>query len=138
MATFNARAKPFTLKASEGDKISRDDIATWSYTILACARQVKEWKKFLPEAEYSTWKAKSEDETYGLVITKIDNHEEIENEEKSEELRTNFLDFLTFVATHCPSGFMTMVMRESTSFAWVIKQLQSTYDLDTRGEVNSS
>ena len=134
MATFNARAKPYKLKPSEGDKISRDDIATWSYTILACSRQVKEWKSFLPEAENSTWTAKSEDETYGLIITKMEHGEEIEDEDKSEELRTNLLDFLTFVATHCPSGFMTMVMRESTSFEWIMKQLQSTYDLDTRGE----
>ena len=134
MATFNARAKPYKLKPSEGDKITRDDIATWSYTILACSRQVKEWKSFLPEAENSTWTCKSEDETYGLTVWKREGNQQVEDEEKSEELRTNFLDFLTFVATHCPSGFMTMIMRESTSFEWIMKQLQSTYDLETRGE----
>lgn len=134
MTTFNARAKPYKLKPSEGDKITRDDIATWSYTILACARQVKEWKSFLPEAENSSWTCKSEDDTYGLIVRKREGNQEVEDEEKSEQLRTNFLDFLTFVATHCPSGFMTMIMRESTSFEWIMKQLQSTYDLETRGE----
>ena len=134
MAAFNARAKPYKLKPSEGDKITRDDIATWSYTILACSRQVKEWKSFLPEAENSTWTCKSDDETYGLTVYKREGNQQVEDEEKSEELRTNFLDFLTFVATHCPSGFMTMIMRESTFFEWIMKQLQSTYDLETRGE----
>ena len=134
MAAFNARAKPYKLKPSEGDKITRDDIATWSYTILACSRQVKEWRSFLPEAENSSWKCKSEDETYGLTVMKREGNQEVEDIEKSEELRTNFLDFLTFVATHCPSGFMTMIMRESTSFDWIMKQLQATYDLETRGE----
>ena len=134
MATFNARAKPYKLKPSEGDKITRDDIATWSYTILACARQVKEWKSFLPEATNSSWKAKSEDEAYGLTVTKREGDRIVTDIEKSEELQANFLDFLTFVATHCPSGFMSMIMRESTSFEWIMKQLQTTYDLDTKGE----
>ena len=134
MATFNARAKPYKLKPSDGDKISRDDIATWSYNILACARQVKEWKTFLPEAKNSSWKPKSECESYGLTVTKREGDQIVVDDEKSEELQTNFLDFLTFVATHCPSGFMSMIMRESTSFEWIMKQLQSTYDLETRGE----
>ena len=134
MATFNARAKPYKLKASEGDNITRDDISTWSYTILACARQINDWKQFLPGKAKDIWQAKSDDVTHGLRVTKQQGGETVTDDAATEKLRNDFLDFLTFVATHCPSGFMNMVMRESTSFTWIQKQLHATFDLETRGE----
>ena len=48
MATFSAKAKPYKLQPTDGDNITRDDISTWSYTMLSCARQINDWKKFLP------------------------------------------------------------------------------------------
>ena len=49
MATFNAKAKPYKLKATDDvENITRDDIATWSYTMQSCARQIR-------LAEISTW-----------------------------------------------------------------------------------
>ena len=118
MTSFNARAKPYKLKAGESDGITRDDIATWSYTILACARQIRDWKEFLPGNSKDTWLAKSEDETHGpnMIVTKQDGTNVVIDAVPTTELKNDFLDFLTFVVTHCPSGFMNMVMRESTSF----------------------
>ena len=136
MTSFNARAKPYKLKAGDSDCITRDDIATWSYTILACARQIRDWKEFLPGNSKDSWLAKSEDDSHGpnMIVTKQEDGATVVDPVPTEKLKNDFLDFLTFVATHCPSGFMNMVMRESTSFEWILKQLHSTFDLETKGE----
>ena len=52
----------------------------------------------------------------------------------TDTLKSHFQDFLTFVASQCPSGFMNQVMRESTSFDWILEQLYTTYGLDVKGE----
>ena len=70
MSSYNAKAKPYKLKASDGDNITQDDVSTWSYTMQACIRQVKELVQFLPTYSKQNWKAKSEDPNYGLVGTK--------------------------------------------------------------------
>ena len=136
MATISVKAKPYKLKPTDSDNITRDDVLSWSYTLLSCARQCKEWKQFLPGNSKATWTAKSENPTHGWEVTKQDETtgDEVPDDEATDELKSNFQDFLTFVASHCPSGFMNQVMRELTSFDWVLEQLYSTYGLDTKGE----
>ena len=128
------KAKPYKLKPSDGARISRDDVSTWRYNILSCARQVKDWTQFLLGNSKDKWVAKSEDLTQGWSVTKIENGVELEDDEATDKLKSTFQDFLTFVASNCPSGFMEQIMRESTSFDWIIQQLNSTYGLETRGE----
>ena len=129
------KAKPYKLKPTDSDKITRDDVLTWSYTLLSCARQVTDWHPFLPGNSKATWAAKSEDATHNLVIKKtLLTGEEVEDNAATDKIRSDLQDFLTFVASHCPSGFMNQVMRESTSFDWVLEQLYSTYGLETKGE----
>ena len=67
-------------------------------------------------------------------VLKKENNRDVEDIDATETLKNNFMDFLTFVATHCPSGFINIIMRESSSFDWIIKRLHETYDLETRGE----
>ena len=112
MTSFSAKAKPYKLKATDGDNITRDDVSTWSYTMLASARQVKDWIHFLPTNSKDKWKAKSEDPTHGWLVTKVEGTNTVIDEAKTDELKSHFLDFLTFVASHCPSGFMNQVMRQ--------------------------
>ena len=38
------------------------------------------------------------------------------------------------MASHCPSGFINQVMRESTSYNWILDQVYSTFGLETKGE----
>ena len=129
MANNTPKAKPYKLKPSNGI-MTRDDVAMWEYTLLAACRQVAVWRQFLPGQPNENWTATDEDVTNGLEV--ID--ENGLNEEQTDELRRNFADFLTCVATHCPSGFMDTVMRESTSFKEIVKQIQVTYGLQSRGE----
>ena len=131
MATFNAKAKPYKLQPTDGDNITRDDISTWSYTMMSCARQIKEWQQFLPGGTNHTWLSKTCDPTHGLVVK--DNDDRID-EDKTNEVRSNLQDFLTFNASYCPSGFMNQIMRESTSFEWILDQLYETFGLQTKGE----
>ena len=85
MATFNAKAKPYKLQPTDGDNISRDDISTWSYTMMSCARQIKEWQQFLPGGTFSTWIAKTNDPTHGLEVK--DNHDRLDQEKTRIENR---------------------------------------------------
>lgn len=50
-----------------------------------------------------------------------------------DQLKSHYQDFLTFVLTNCSSGFVNQVMRESTSYEWIIDQLLATYGLETKG-----
>ena len=118
------KAKPYKLKPSDG-AMTRDDVSLWEYTLLAACRQVADWQQFLPGNPHSTWIATDVDPTNGL------NHGTPLTQTK---LRNDFAQFLTCVATHCPTGFIDTVMRESTSFREIVKQIKTTYGLDSRGE----
>ena len=82
MATFNAKAKPYKLQPTDGDNISRDDISTWSYTMMSGARQIKEWQQFHTGGSFSTWIAKTNDPTHGLEVK--DAHNRLDQEKTDE------------------------------------------------------
>ena len=118
------KAKPFKLKPSEG-VMTRDDLALWEYTLIATCRQTPDWQKFLPGGNNQNWTATDDDPNNGL---------EHANAETQAKLRSDFANFLTCVATHCPTGFLDTVIRESTSFKGIVQSIRSTYGLDSKGE----
>ena len=87
------KAKPYKLKPSDGARISRDDVSTWRYNILSCARQVKDWTQFLPGNSKDKWVAKSEDPTQGWSVTKIENGVELEDDEATDKLESTSKTF---------------------------------------------
>ena len=138
------KAKPFKLKPSDG-VMTRDDVSLWEYTLLAACRQVTEWQQFLPEGDYADWAATDTDTTNNLSVNNLivrnadDNTVNAvataaANTAATTKLRNDFKNFLTCVATHCPTGFMDTVMRESTSFTDIVGKIKTTYGLDSRGE----
>ena len=118
------KAKPFKLKPTDG-VMTRDDVALWEYTLLAACRQLADWQQFLPGGGHSSWTATDDDPTNGLTNA---------DAAVQTKLRNDFANYLTCVATHCPTGFMDTVMRESTSFKAIIDQIKKTYGLDSKGE----
>ena len=123
MAT--SKAKPYKLKPSDGI-MTRDDVSHWEYTMLAACRQVADWQQFLPpNGEHREWISTDEDEHNGL---------EHDNAATQRKLRKDFANFLTCLATHCPVGFMDTVLRESTSFRGIVRQIKTTFNLDAKGE----
>ena len=82
---------------------------------------VVKWQdgQFLPGQERQNWTATDEDADNGVEIM----DENGLNEELTDEFRRNFADFFTCVATHCPSGFMDTLMRESASFKNIANQI---------------
>ena len=119
------KAKPYKLKPSEGP-MTRDDIALWEYTLLASCRQIQDWQKFLPpNGENQNWTATDEDVNNGLYN---------DNAATQRKLRNDFANFITCVATHCPTGFLDTVIRESTSFKAIVQQIKTTYNLNSKGE----
>ena len=96
-----AKAKPYKLKPSDGP-MTRDGVSLWEYTLLAACRQVADWIKFLPGGDNANWTPTDQDITNGL------HHE---NRQTQNKLRSDFANFLTCVATHCPTGFINTVMR---------------------------
>ena len=117
--------KPYKLKPS-GEALTRDDLFTWKQILLGHIRQNPKWLQFLPSsATHKEWKSTDEDVTNGLHGV---------DATASNVLRAEFQDFLTCVATYSPTGFGETILRESTSFDWVIKLIQSTHGLETKGE----
>ena len=49
--------KPFKLKPSSGDKITRDDVTTWKEVLLSHMRQNESWHTFLPGGANQNWTA---------------------------------------------------------------------------------
>ena len=105
--------------------MTRDDVSLWEYTLLASCRQIADWQQFLPGGDKAAWTATDEDTTNGLNG---------DNAAGTTKLRNDFKNFLTCIATHCPTGFMDTVMRESTSFQEIVQQIKTTYGLDSKGE----
>ena len=118
------KSKPFKLKPTDG-AMTRDDVSIWEYTLKASCRQVPDWVKFLPGGDNDTWIAADEDPNHGLTHA---------NAQTERKLRSDFANFLTCIATHCPTGFMDTVMRESTSFTGIIQSIRTTFGLDSKGE----
>ena len=125
------KAKPFKLKPSDG-AMTRDDVSLWEYTLLAACRQITEWQQFLPEGAHAIWAATDTDTTNNLSVQNAGDN--AANVAATTKLRNDFKNFLTCVATHCPTGFMDTVMRESTSFTDIVEKIKTTYGLDSRGE----
>ena len=105
--------------------MSRDDVSTWDYNLQSFCRQAETWSQFLPSGTKPNWKASDEDLTNGLTA---------DTDETTNKLRSTFKDFLTCVATNCPTGFMETIMRESTSYTWVLKKIKETFGLNTKGK----
>ena len=117
--------KPYKLKPS-GDNLTRDDLSTWRQILLGHIRQNRDWHQFLPSsATHKTWVCTDEDETNGLVGADAN---------ATNKLRADFQDFLTCVATYAPAGFNDTIVRESTSFSWIVELIKTTFGLETRGE----
>ena len=126
-------SRPQKLKPSDG-ALSRDDVAAWDYNHQAYCRQVPDWLQFLPGGTRSTWIASDADETQGLSVYKPEPNEDELDEEATNKLRGHLKNFLACLAIHSPNNFMEMVIRESTSYAWVIDKIKATFNLNTRGE----
>ena len=135
MSQVSLQVKPFKLKATTESLITRDDFITWKYNLQSFLRQKTEWSCFMPGGKHEEWTCSDEDATRGLVTTPVDITDENAREEAKEKtflLRGHNEDFLTCVATFCPSGFYEFVIRESTSLQWIYDQILSTYNLQTK------
>ena len=117
--------KPYKLKPS-GDILTRDDLSTWKQILLGHIRQNPSWLQFLPSsATHKTWTCTDDDDTNALVGA---------DDAATNELRATFQDYLTCIATYAPAGLNDTIIRESTSFNWVIDLIKTTFDLEAKGE----
>ena len=123
--------KIYKLRATDGP-LSRDDVSTWAFTVKSYARQ-HGWTKFIDgKNRYSKWLSSDDDETNGLVAYKEDNV--TEDQDETDKLVGDFHDFLTTIAANCPAGFTDTVIRESTSFQWILDHIKKTFKLVTKCE----
>ena len=58
---------------------------------------------------------------------------EVPNENETNKIRTALEDFLVCLGTYCPENFMFTVIKEATSYDWVLRRIQETFNLDNRG-----
>ena len=122
--------RPYKLKPS-GEALSRDDLSTWKQVLLSHCRQNENWHQFLPNsATHAEWTCSDEDVTNGLVVRTGAGPDAAD----TNKLRAAFMDFLNCIAVFSPSGFNDTIMREATSFNWIIEEIKKTYGLNTKGE----
>ena len=129
MPGASKNTKIYKLKATDGP-LSRDDVSTWIFTVKSFARQ-NTWSNFLPTGANKYWTCTDDDENNGMTVNKADGSVDVD---ESNKLRENFQDFLTAVAANCPAGFTETVIRESTSFQWIVEKINKTFNLTTKGE----
>ena len=55
------------------------------------------------------------------------------DETETNKVRTALEDFLTCLGTYCPENFMFTVIKEATSYEWVLRRIHETFQLDNRG-----
>ena len=120
--------KIYKLRATDGP-LSRDDVSTWVFTVKSYARQ-HGWTKFI-SGNNKTWEPTDEDDDNGMKVTNADGSV---NAVETTNLVGEFHDFITTVAANCPSGFTETVIRESTSFSWIVEHIKKTFKLVTKGE----
>jgi hypothetical protein len=127
MTTKNV--KIYKLKATDGP-LSRDDLSTWVFTVKSYARQ-HGMQRFISGAN-KDWICSDEQDDNGFKVLKADRT--TVDEEATNKLIGDFHDFLTSVAANCPTGFTDTVIRESTSFSWIVEHIKKTFKLITKGE----
>ena len=130
MAAANrAVTKPYKLKPSGGDgtSISRDDLSTWDFNIRAYCRQ-SGWGQFLPGGARRNW----DPNVAGYGFQVLDAAGEV-HAANTQTLRDNFNDFQTCLATNCPAGFLETILRESTSYQWILNELKNAFNLNSKG-----
>ena len=117
------------LKPTDGP-LSRDDLSTWIFTVKAYARQNNQ-AKFI-NGDHKEWTCSDDDDNNGIRIFKADGV--TEDPEPTNRLIGEFHDFLTTVAANCPKNMTETVIREATSFSWIIEEIKKSYKLVTKGE----
>ena len=128
---YATNTRPHKLVAT-GDKLSRDDVATWQHILLGHVRQNEHWQQFLaPAGPHKTWTATDEDETNGLTAAATAT---MSAPVATAKLQAHFYNFISCIARFSPKGYSNTVLRESTSFKWVVDHINEAYGLDTKGE----
>ena len=51
------------------------------------------------------------------------------DEMETNKVRTALEDFLTCLGTYCPENFMFTVIKEATSYEWVLRRIHETFQL---------
>ena len=120
--------KIYKLKPTDGP-LSRDDLSTWVFTVKSYSRQ-HGMIKFI-SGDNKNWIASDIDDSNGHKVIKQDGSQDVA---ETNKLVGEFHDFLTTVAANCPSGFTETVIRESTSFDWIIDHIKKTFKLTTKGQ----
>ena len=115
--------KIYKLKPTDGP-LSRDDLSTWIFTVKSYSRQhgIDKFKS----GNNKNWIASDIDDSNGHQVLKLDGSQDVP---ETNKLVGEFHDFLTTVAANCPFGFTETVIRESTSFDWIIDHIKKTFKL---------
>ena len=135
MGDPTSRRKAYRLKGS----VTRDAFLTWDMNHRSFCRQFQEWQAFLPTGTRPSWTSFNEDQTRGINIMQAGVHAEtgaaieVPNENETNKIRTALEDFLVCLGTYCPENFMFTVIKEATSYDWVLRRIQETFNLDNRG-----
>ena len=85
-----------------------------------------------------TWIATDEDDTNGLrapgIVSVPPAAGDMTAAEASTKLQATFYSFMSCLQRFAPTGYSETILRESTSFNWVLNHINEAYGLETKGE----
>ena len=107
--------RPYKLSPRKG-KITNSDLLKWDLSFKNFCRRNNGFGRFITGGTISTWTATRKDNSNGLLVTRTEtvNKEKARyiDEERTQELRDNFLGFLTTLAMNSPDEMMETIIQE--------------------------
>ena len=128
-------ADPYSRRVTKKLKspVTRDSFVTWDMNHRSFCRQFKEWLPFLPGGTRTTWTSSADDPTRGITVMKLEDGNQVIDEDKTNETRSALEEFLRCLGTYSPEHYMGTIMQEATSYQWVLDRIQESFNLNTKG-----
>ena len=141
---YSIGLKPFSLKGEDDEPITRNNKIKWEYNMKAFTGATPSWQQFLSGGTHDSWLPLDEDPGRGVVVHPVHVNDPTDRRavdyalaaaaNRTNQMRCDLTAFLTCWATYSPEGFFDSIMRESTSVHWILEQIDTTYDLQTKKE----
>ena len=107
--------------------VSEDDFNIWQEQLTVYLLQDNQNERFFDEGDYAEWQA--EEDFAGRIQTPVNPDVAGTLPERRRQLRT----FISQIAKSCHKSDFQTIMRQSTSFQWIMDKLRENYDIQKKG-----
>ena len=132
--------KPYKL---DQKNLTLDKLDGWITILKSFAGSDPRYVKFMPGGQRANWTPADEDVTRGLtVLPEYPENPTAEQRQQADDLalggtirlRGECQELLSLIGSYSPDGLFRPIVQESSSLAWIIDTIKTTFNLQTRGE----